>query len=136
MYNLACLAEDQMQNLEDLVDRVIEDEMLNQDQVFHQVMVEDHYQVVMNLKQQQEQQPLLVHEIVVESHFNKKKKRNKNKKNSKYESSKNSKQKKFGFYNFLTEKKENLIYLLRSFNVTCLARSSAGNACDCCSGVK
>ena len=28
------------------------------------------------------------------------------------------------------------IYLLRSFIETCFARSSAGNACDCCSGVK
>jgi hypothetical protein len=76
--------EDQQQHLEDLVDRVIEDEVLNQDQQinqeFHQVMVEDQHQMVMNLKQQQEQQLLLVHEIVVESHFNKKKKRKKNKK--------------------------------------------------------
>jgi hypothetical protein len=81
--------EDQKQHLEDLVDRVVEDEMLNQDQVviqeFRSVMVEDQYQVVMNLKQQQEQQLLLVHEIVVESHFNKMKKRNKNKTNSQIE---------------------------------------------------
>jgi hypothetical protein len=70
MYNLAFLEEDQQQHLEDLVDRVIEDEMLNQDQQvnqeFHPVVVEDQHQVVMNLKQQQEPQLLLVHEIVVE----------------------------------------------------------------------
>jgi hypothetical protein len=88
MYNSTFLVEDQKQHLEDLVDRVVEDEMLNQDQVviqeFRSVMVEDQYQVVMNSKQQQEQQLLLVHEIVVESHFNKKKKR-KNKTNSQIE---------------------------------------------------
>jgi hypothetical protein len=70
MYNLAFLEEDQQQHLEDLADRVIEDEMLNQDQQvnqeFHPVVVEDQHQVVMNLKQQQEPQLLLVHEIVVE----------------------------------------------------------------------
>jgi hypothetical protein len=83
MYNLTFLEEDQQQNLEDLVDRVIEDELLNQDQQvnqeFHLVMVEDQNQVVMNLKQQQVLQLLLGHEIVVGSHFIKKKKRNKNK---------------------------------------------------------
>jgi hypothetical protein len=36
MYNLTFLMEDQLQNLEDLVDRVIEDEMLNQNQQVNQ----------------------------------------------------------------------------------------------------
>jgi hypothetical protein len=55
MYNLAFLEEDQQQNLEDLVDRVIEDEVPNQDQKvnqeYHLVMAEDQNQVVMNSKQ-------------------------------------------------------------------------------------
>jgi hypothetical protein len=66
MYNLTFLVEDQHQNLEDLVDRVIEDEVLNQDQVFHQTLMAFLHQVLMNLKQQQVQELLLVHEIVVE----------------------------------------------------------------------
>jgi hypothetical protein len=66
MYNLTFLVEDQHQNLEDLVDRVIEDEVLNQDQVSHQTLMAFLHQVLMNLKQQQVQELLLVHEIVVE----------------------------------------------------------------------
>jgi aspartate aminotransferase-like enzyme len=54
------------QHLEDLVDRAIEDEMLNQDQEFPKVMMEYQHQVLKNLKQQQEQVLLLVHEIAVE----------------------------------------------------------------------
>jgi hypothetical protein len=64
MYNLTFLVEDQ--HLEDLVDRAIEDEMLNQDQEFPKVMMEYQHQVLKNLKQQQEQVLLLVHEIAVE----------------------------------------------------------------------
>jgi hypothetical protein len=66
MYNLTFLVEDQHQHLKDLMDRVIVDEMLNQDQEHHQVMVEFLHQVLMDLKQQQVQELLLVHEIVVE----------------------------------------------------------------------
>jgi hypothetical protein len=51
------------QHLEDLIDRVIEDVVPTQDQKVDQVF---HHQLVMNWKQQQEQQLLLVHEIVVE----------------------------------------------------------------------
>lgn len=66
MYNLTFLVEDQRQILRDLVDRVIVDEVLNQDQEYHQVMMEYLNQALMNLKQQQEQELLLVPEIVVE----------------------------------------------------------------------
>jgi hypothetical protein len=48
------------------VDRVIVDEVLNQDQEHHQVMVAFLHQVLMNSKQQQVQELLLVHEIAVE----------------------------------------------------------------------
>jgi hypothetical protein len=66
MYNLTFLVEDQHQHLKDLMDRVIVDEMLNQDQEHHQVMVEFLHQVLMNSKPQQVRELLLVHEIVVE----------------------------------------------------------------------
>jgi hypothetical protein len=66
MYNLTFLVEDQNQRLKGLVDRVIVDEVLNQDQEYHQVIVAFLHQVQMDLKQQQVQELLLVHEIVVE----------------------------------------------------------------------
>jgi hypothetical protein len=66
MYNLTFLVEDQRQRLKGLVDRVIVDEVLNQGQEHHQVMVAYLHQVQMDLKQQQVQELLLVHEIVVE----------------------------------------------------------------------
>ena len=66
MYNLTFLVEDLHQLLEDLADRVIVDEMLNQDQELHQVKVEYLHRVQMDLKQLQVPELLLVHGIVVE----------------------------------------------------------------------
>ncbi len=66
----------------------------------------------------------------------KRKKRNKNKKNSKYQYLKKKIFFSFDSLRKNTKQKNSFIYLLRSFNETCFARSSAGNACDCCSGVK
>jgi hypothetical protein len=59
MYNLAFLVEDQRQRLKGLVDRVIVDEVLNQDQEHHQAIVAYLHQK--DLKQQQLQVLLPVH---------------------------------------------------------------------------